>query len=226
MLVLRSSETLRALAGFHFSGVTVFQHVAKWRRRARRNLSREIDTACSVATTYMPLNPEQLTAIVDTREQRPLDLAPLKTIVGTLATGDYSLIGLENIVAVERKSLPDLIGCIGRDRKRFDAEIQRLLAYPARLIVVEGTLSQIQLKQYRGEVEPNSAIGSILGWMARGIPILFAGDHAEAGKMVSRFLFTVARRRYEEAKTLFGSVQKSSCTVSNPANQMENRYGS
>ena len=48
---------------------------------------------------------ENLTAIVDLREQLPLDLSPLRTIRGTLATGDYSVQGLENIVAIERKSL-------------------------------------------------------------------------------------------------------------------------
>ena len=51
------------------------------------------------------IRPENLTAIVDSREQLPLDLSPLRTIRGTLATGDYSVQGLENIVAIERKSL-------------------------------------------------------------------------------------------------------------------------
>ena len=54
------------------------------------------------------LTPEQITAIIDTREQAPLDLAPLATITGTLSTGDYSVKGLEAVVAIERKSLPDL----------------------------------------------------------------------------------------------------------------------
>ena len=63
---------------------------------------------------------EGITAVVDTREQRPLDLTPLKSVPGTLATGDYSVRGLEHVVAIERKSLDDLLGCIGRDRARFE----------------------------------------------------------------------------------------------------------
>jgi DNA excision repair protein ERCC-4 len=62
------------------------------------------------------LRPEQVVAIVDTREQLPLDLAPLAVEVGTLATGDYSVRGLVDVIAIERKSLPDLLGCIGQDR--------------------------------------------------------------------------------------------------------------
>ncbi|NQU21949.1 MAG: hypothetical protein HQ567_11755 [Candidatus Nealsonbacteria bacterium] len=75
-----------------------------------------------MSTPKLPaeLKPETITAVIDTREQTPLDLSPLQTIPGTLATGDYSVRGLEHVVAVERKSLPDLLGCIGRDRSRFD----------------------------------------------------------------------------------------------------------
>ena len=88
------------------------------------------------------LRPEQVCAIVDSREQHPLDLRPLRTVQGTLPTGDYSLKGLENIVAIERKSLGDLLCCVGSDRSRFDREIQRLLGYPTRAVVVEGFWTQ------------------------------------------------------------------------------------
>lgn len=156
------------------------------------------------------LKENQITAICDTREQTPLDLAPLKTVRGTLTTGDYSIVGLEHVVAVERKSLQDMIGCIGYGRDRFEREMHRILAYSARLMVIEGHMSQIQLKQYRGETHPNSVIGSLLGWMARGIPIMFAGDHAEAGKMVARFLYIVAKRRFSEAETFFRAASDNS----------------
>lgn len=153
------------------------------------------------------LKPEDVTAIFDSREQTPLDLSPLNVERGSLPTADYTVKGLEHIVAVERKSLQDLIGVIGGGRERFDREMQRFLSYPSRLIVIEGTMAQIALKQYRGEIELNAAIGSILGWMARGIPILFAGSHEEAGKMTARFLFIVARRRWEEAQALCESLK-------------------
>ncbi len=51
--------------------------------------------------------PNQLTIAVDSREQLALDFT-LPTTRATLSTGDYSILNLEELVTVERKSLPDL----------------------------------------------------------------------------------------------------------------------
>lgn len=152
------------------------------------------------------LKPEQVTAIVDTREQHPLDLTPLQTVPGTLTTGDYSVQGLELIVAIERKSLSDLIGCVGVDRERFDREAQRLLAYPCRVLLVEATWKDIEAGDWRSKVTPASALGSLLGWIASGLPVLMAGSHERAGKYASRILYTAARRRWREARALVKGV--------------------
>ena len=143
-----------------------------------------------------------MTAVIDSREQCPLDLAPLRSVTGTLATGDYSIRGLENVIAVERKSLPDLLSCIGTARERFDREVQRLLAYPCRAIVVEATWLELEQGGWWSQVTPTAAVGSVLGWIAAGVPIIMAGDHTRAGRVVSRLLFIAARRRWREAKTL------------------------
>src|SRR5947208_2756420 len=83
------------------------------------------------------LRPEDVTAGIDPKEQLPLDLSPLRTISLSMPTGDYTVVGLQHVVAIERKSAEDMLACIGRERERFDREIQRLLAYPVRAIVVE-----------------------------------------------------------------------------------------
>lgn len=155
-------------------------------------------------TTKLPaeLKPESVVAIIDSREQLPLDLSPLRTVSGTLATGDYSIVGLENVVAVERKSLPDLLGCVGQHRERFDREIQRLLGYPSRAVVVEATWADLERGDWRSQVTPAAAVGSVLGWISAGVPILLCGDHARAGRYVSRLLFTAARRRWRECRSL------------------------
>jgi DNA excision repair protein ERCC-4 len=148
------------------------------------------------------LRPDQVVAIIDSREQLPLDLSPLAAEVGTLPTGDYSVRGLESIVAIERKSLSDLLGCIGQERERFDREVQRLLAYPVRCIIVESTWAEIEAGNWRSKVTASAAIGSLLGWIAAGVPCIMAGDHERAGRYVSRLLFTAARRRWREARAL------------------------
>jgi DNA excision repair protein ERCC-4 len=156
------------------------------------------------------LKPEQVTAIIDTREQLPLDVSPLQSVAGTLATGDYSVQGLESIVAVERKSLSDLLGCIGQHRERFDREVQRLLAYPCRAVVVEATWAELEAGEWRSQVTAAAAVGSVLGWIAQGVPIIMASDHERAGRYVSRLLFTAARRRWREARSLVVSVKPTS----------------
>ena len=89
------------------------------------------------------------TAIIDTREQRPVTLEFKKCLVmksepGTLYTGDYSLKGFENLVAIERKSIDDLMGCIGTQRERFEREIIRLKGYEVKALVVEATWRKIE----------------------------------------------------------------------------------
>lgn len=155
------------------------------------------------------MKPDQFTAIIDTREQTPLDLQyklghRLNSETGTLYTGDYSIKGLEHHVAIERKSLDDLMGCIGKGRDRFEREIIRLKSYPVRGIVIESTWSQIELGIYRSRVKPNAAIGTLMGWIAQGIPITMSEDHQRAGIFVARMLYITARRRFEELKALKG----------------------
>jgi len=153
------------------------------------------------------LEPSEVRAVIDTREQTPLDLQPLQSQPGTLTTGDYSVLGLESVIAIERKSLPDLIGCVGRDRERFEREVMRLKAYPVRAIVVEATWADIERGAWRGKVKPESVIGSCIGWIAAGVPVLMVGDHQRAGVHVSRMLFIAARRRWKEARHLVNSIQ-------------------
>ena len=164
-----------------------------------------------MSTLKLPaeLQPKSVVAIVDTREQIPLDLTPLQTELGTLATGDYSVKGMEHVITIERKSLPDLLGCVGRDRPGFDREVQRLLAYPVRALVVESTWAVIEIGNWtRSKVTPAAAIGSLLGWVAMGLPIIMAGDHERAGRYVSRLLFTAARRRWRECRQLLLAQEK------------------
>lgn len=153
------------------------------------------------------LKPEQVVALVDRREQLPVCLDPLQVEPATLRTGDYTYKGGELTCAIERKSLEDLLACVGRERERFDAEIQRLLAFETRAIVVETTWEQLENGGWRSHVQPSAAIGSCLGWIARGVPMLFVGNHERAGQYIGRLLFTCARRRWREARHLVGEVK-------------------
>jgi len=169
------------------------------------HLARPVQAALGAAD--MPeLQPGQVTAIIDSREQNPLDLSPIKSICSCLQTGDYSVAGLEHLIAIERKSLQDLVGCCGRDRDRFVRELHRLRSYPVRMLVIESTLAEIECRQYRGATSPQSIIGSLLAWQTEGLPVLMAGDHQTAGKMVARLLFIAARRYYRQLQAFADSL--------------------
>ena len=140
------------------------------------------------------IKPEHFTAIIDTREQRPLELE-MPVEVGTLDTGDYSIKGMRDLIAVERKELGDLISCMTSGRERFERELQRLKAYPCRVVVVEASWQDLEAGNYRSQINPLSATHSVISWTSRFcVPFQFVGDHAAAGRFVSYFLFTSAKR--------------------------------
>jgi ERCC4-type nuclease len=117
------------------------------------------------------------TIIIDSREQRPLDFGDWPTERAGLDTGDYSLRGFTDLIAIERKSLPDLVMCCGRERDRFMRELNRLRAYRYRAVVVEATYKKIQGGKWRSQLKPAHVIGSIASWGAKfNIEFVFAGD--------------------------------------------------
>lgn len=146
--------------------------------------------------------PETIVAIIDSREQQPFELAPLRSMRAGLPTGDYSIKGLEDVVALERKSLSDLVGCFGAERDRFEAELTRLRSYATRAVIVEASWADLLAGAWRSKVTPESATGSVLAWMGQGIPFLFAGDREAAQRATVRLLYIAARRRWREARAL------------------------
>ncbi len=144
------------------------------------------------------LRPEDLTVIVDSREQLPWDLSPMKSAVGTLPTGDYSVLGLEHMIAVERKSRDDFLGCVGVERERFEREMHRLRAYECRALVIECTWADLERGDWRSKVTPAAAMGSLIGWAAAGIPVIMLADRTAAAAWAARFLYIAARRRWRE----------------------------
>lgn len=156
--------------------------------------------------SHQDLRPEDVTVICDTREQRPLALS-LRTVRGTLTTGDYSVVGLEHLITVERKSLDDLVGVIGVGRDRFEREVQRLLAFESKAVVVESSWASFERGGWRSRVTPAAAMGSVIGWEALGIPFHWSTTREDAAHYVSRFLFVAARRRFRELQSFYDNLK-------------------
>jgi ERCC4-type nuclease len=145
--------------------------------------------------------------VVDTREQHPVEFHELPSERGTLTTGDYGLKAMPQLCAVERKSEADFLACVGVERERFDREVMRLLAFPVRALVIESTWQRIESGGWRSKVTPAAALGSLVGWIAMGLPVVMAGDHERAGKFIERILFTAARREYRKLRSLLNEME-------------------
>ncbi|MBN1419930.1 MAG: hypothetical protein JXP34_14210 [Planctomycetes bacterium] len=149
------------------------------------------------------LNRAHIVLLIDSREQRPLRLHPFRTKVEALDTGDYSIIGLENLVRLERKSVPDPVACSGRARERFERELSRLRAFPHRAVVIEADWRQLREGRWRGTVSPRTVTSSIASWAAEyAIPFHLAGDREGAEEYVTSFLWSVARHRHAEIRAM------------------------
>lgn len=151
-----------------------------------------------------------MTILVDSREQKPFTFEHERYDVqiqpGALTVGDYSLAGLQDKVAVERKSLPDLVGCLGRERERFERELLRGAALDAFAVVVEGSWSDLANGNFRSQLNPHAACQSTLAFMARyRVPFLFAGSRAAAEYAAWGFL----RQYLEGARKRWASIVKA-----------------
>jgi len=80
------------------------------------------------------------------------------------------------------------------------------LAYPVRALVVETTWQELESGDWRSKITAAAAVGSCIGWIASGLPIILAGDHQRAGRFVAKLLYTAARRRWREARALAGCI--------------------
>ncbi|MBV8093897.1 MAG: ERCC4 domain-containing protein [Acetobacteraceae bacterium] len=77
------------------------------------------------------------------RANRGSRLKGVYTVTRSLKTGDYSLEGFENDVAIERKSLTDLYSTLKHRREQFENELSRLSAMKFAAVVVEADWRQI-----------------------------------------------------------------------------------
>ena len=132
--------------------------------------------------------------VVDSREQNPWKFANLPSAPGSLSTADYSVKGLEHLIAVERKSLDDLLACIGIHRDRFKRELQRLRAYRFRALIIEANYNDLERGGWRSKIQPSAVLGSLAAWQCQySLPIMLAGTHEAGAEFCERFLYQAAR---------------------------------
>ena len=174
----------------------------------RREGSEKIVTTATEPHIRLPasIEPSQLTVVIDDREEMPVDVSPLASVRSRLDVGDYGLKGVPGIVC-ERKSLGDLVACCAGERQRFQREVDRLLSFDAKVLVVEATWTELLAGAWRSKATPQSVVGSVIRWQELGLPVALVGTHEEAGRFIARFLYLAAKRRWQQLRHLAGVVQ-------------------
>jgi len=135
--------------------------------------------------------------VVDSREQEPYVFSQERVAMvrHALLAGDYTIAGLENRVAVERKSLDDFASTVIRSRRRFYAELRRLQGLDAACVVVEGGLGDLLTGRYRGAAHPRSVFGAAMAIIVDfGVPVFFCGNRQIARLFVEEYLLRANRR--------------------------------
>lgn len=151
-----------------------------------------------------------LRIIRDSREQAGYTFAnfpDVEATTGTLATGDYTLAGFADRLAIERKELSDLLACLTTERDRFIRELERLRGYEAAAVVVEAQYSDILAGRYRSRMKPEAAEQSIISLMANfRLPFFFAGNRQNGERFTRDFIRHYHRHAVERYKALADQI--------------------
>lgn len=154
--------------------------------------------------------------LIDSRERAPWawEASDATTEIVGLAAGDYAVAqdaekpkragALRPVrFSIERKHLEDFISTISTGWERFQRELIRMEAFPARVVIVEGDFAQCCFVRAASGVEPPAHNHPVIqpSFVARrvaeltmqGVSVLFAGD----AELAAGLAFRIFKRRLE-----------------------------
>ncbi len=160
------------------------------------------------------------TVVVDDREKAPYHFEGLAadanlrhrplvvpTQIGHLASGDYSILGCERWVAIERKSAADIYSTIGRYHARFEREHERLSRLDFAAVVVEASWESLLARPpERSRVRPKTLIRTCLAWTIRYRVPWFTVEGRRAGEIVT---FRLLQKWWAEMEERLGAPASS-----------------
>ena len=146
--------------------------------------------------------------IIDTREQQPWTFR--RPLVTTLKTGDYSVIGFEDVICIERKAkVAEIAANFIQDR--FWNEMERMSSFKKKVMICEFTEAQIAIypkgsniprwRQRYIRVKPPylfSCIEKIRN--DYGIEVLFFDDKSQANIFAKVWLENAVKELEEKKK--------------------------
>ena len=144
------------------------------------------------------VNENDFTVVIDSREQHPYTFG--RSIIKALKSGDYSILGLEDRITIERKTKEDAYSSLGAGRARFEKELIRLSEYDYGAIVIESNLDDFLHAPAYTQMNPKAAMNSLVSWSVRyKVFIFFASDRLHAMALVYRLLEKYFKHRGDNA---------------------------
>jgi DNA excision repair protein ERCC-4 len=150
------------------------------------------------------------TIIADSREQLPLAFRKSKLLkevkYDKLQTGDYSIKGFTDKIAIERKSASDLSATLSRGNKRFQAELTRAQNMDYFCILIEAPFNTILAKTWPGNhktrVPGHVTIKTLFTLKFKyGISVIFANNRAESASIIRQLFRAYLIKKQKEMKT-------------------------
>jgi len=134
-----------------------------------------------------------ITMLVDIHEHLPYEFQGLVRIAGTirqtLPAGDYAIAEAPEIFCVERRRVEEFNTIFSNpsdNRPRFLRELEPLLAFPHRFLVIEGTIQFNKAGGRLGQYHKNGMMDFLDGLTARyGIKIIYSDNREEAEERVA-----------------------------------------
>jgi len=146
----------------------------------------------------------------DTREREPLKFTRLPSVKRPLFTGDYSILGLEDSFAIERKSIDDLVGCcMNSNRDRFEHELHRLRGYRFKRLLVVCSREDIGEGRYHSKISPKAVLATLGAFEIKfDLPIVFIETPEAAALLFERWVWWFSKEVVENANDLLRGCEK------------------
>jgi DNA excision repair protein ERCC-4 len=111
------------------------------------------------------------------------------TITKRLPVGDYTILGMEHEIAIERKTIIDLVSSVIQKRGDFIEKCHRMKEFKKRCLVIEGSLSALKSPYPDSQAHPNAVLGSIIAAQERWeMPVYFLDTFSLAEEFVASML--------------------------------------
>ena len=146
------------------------------------------------------MSKKTFTIIQDTREKKPWIFSTNghveDVLVQKLDTGDYSIVGMEDIFMVERKaSVDELFVNLGVQWERFTREMERAKPYKYKYLVVEATASQVYNGSKYSKMNGKFIMARLMRIMTDyGVVPIFAGKTPYTTVMIEQLMRSAISR--------------------------------